>query len=220
MSRPAIVYHLKRGAAILKEEQARVNATLKKNGLTQVDEVIEQETRPSRRAWPVLRKAVDQIKANGGCLVIARLGRLRWSSAFLRILHDSQVPLVCCDFPDLCERTVEMQLKVALNKAQHVSRRRADEKRRVVGFTSETRRTDKRFLAGVKTAVENSSKVRRNRANNLYSVLVPEMQRFRAAGQTFDGVAESLNRAGHLTTVGTPFNGPTVYRIMQRAGAL
>jgi len=49
-----------------------------------------------------------------------------------------------------------------------------------------------------------------------YVKLVPLMRQLHRE-HSFDQVAQLLNEKGHRTIIGTPFNGPTVCRILQRS---
>ncbi len=217
MTREAVIYYLRRVESSLRRDRRLVKTFLEQKDLIPIAEVIEKEVRAGQQAWPVLKEAIEQVK--DGVLVIAHLGRLKWSPAFMRILNDSRVSFVCCDNPNLWEENVSAQLAWALNRAQHNSQNQRDNKRTGT-FDSHTRTTDRRFQKGVEKGARNSAKARTNRANQIYQLLMPEIQQYRDSGKTFEQVAEALNEKGHLTIIGTPFSAPTVYRIMQRAGAV
>lgn len=214
MAREAVVYLLKRPAGSIREARRRGKLVLEQKGLAAVAEFVEAEAAPGQQTWEALKAAVEQAKDR--LLVIVAIGRLTWSPTFLRILSDSGVSFLCCDNPDLWEGNVAAQLARALNRAQHNSQTQRDRHGRRAAFTSKTRLSDKRFAAGVKLGGQNSAKARSLRATQVYEVLLPTIQAHRETGKTFDQVAAVLNEAGHLTTLGTPFNGPTVFRIMQR----
>jgi hypothetical protein len=212
----ALAYYLLRGKESLLARRETVNAFVRETGISLLGDSVEVGT--GRKEWPVLKDLIAQVKARKAVLVIAHLGRLKRSPSFLRLLSDTQVPFLCCDEPHLSERNVHVLLLEASNRSQHFREARLTTKQRVTGFPN--RMTDSRFLRGVQKGAEHSASLRAARSAKQYAPMLPLMQQFRAMGQTYDQVALSLNANGHLTTLGTPFNGPTVYRIMQRAGCL
>ena len=67
-----------------------------------------------------------------------------------------------------------------------------------------------------KKAIKASARRRSERARAAYAKLVPLMRQLHRE-HSFDQVANLLNEKGHRTIIGTPFNGPTVCRILQRS---
>jgi DNA invertase Pin-like site-specific DNA recombinase len=221
----AVVYYLTRagGRANLRLEQAFVKGFLQANGYQQKAEYIEEGPGTGQQYWPVLSEAIGHAQKLGARLVIAKLGRLRWNVAFLRLLVDTRVQFVCCDQLDLWEDNVQIQLKIAQNRAQRISREmretfaRLKADGRKFGFALCGHRSDRRCVLGAKQGGRNSGKARTARANQAYAFLVPRVKEFRAEGMTFDEIVERLNAEGHQTTAGMPFNRPTLVRILQRA---
>jgi len=218
-----VVYYLTRGSkANLRLEAAFVKGFLQANGLQQKAEYVEVGPGTGQQYWPVLSDAIAHAQKIGARLMIAKLGRLRWNVSFLRHLLDSRVPFVCCDKSDLWEETIHMQFKVAQNRAQRISEERKETfaklkaEGRKFGFTSSVRRKDERFRLGSKKGGKNSGKARTERVSQAYAFLVPEVKKLRAKGFTFDQIVGYLNAQGHRTTVGMPFNRPTLIRILQR----
>lgn len=209
----AVVYYLSR-MCNLQTERVKVKRFMESH-FEQVAEFIEYGKGTARQHWPVLKEAIEAVKNQSARLIIAHLGRLKWNVSFLRHLNTG-VPFLCLDFPDLFEDTISTQVQVAQNRAQRIGRVSKDGLRQVKGFTSAIRRRDPRFKKGVKKGGRNSGKLRKAKAKAVYILLLPKMQQLRGVGKTYDEVAEALNVAGHTTTIGTTFNGPTVYRIMHR----
>jgi DNA invertase Pin-like site-specific DNA recombinase len=64
-----------------------------------------------------------------------------------------------------------------------------------------------------------SAVVRRDRAAAAYVDLVPAMRELRAEGRSDRAIAAELNRQGHSTRRGRPWNGVQVARVLDRAAA-
>jgi hypothetical protein len=210
-----VVYYLVRSKLTLKADRKVVKQFTYRNGFEIKAEFIERGAGTGKQSWPALIEALQEPYR----LIIARIGRLKWNPSFMRLLRDSQASFLCCDNCDLFEGTVQMQSELAQNRAQYLSRKRRDSHQLIVGFTSKTRTTDPRFKRGVQKGGKNSAKARKARAVLAYASIVPLMRELRSGGKTLDQVADILNKAGHLTTLGTVFNGPTVLRILQRSAS-
>jgi DNA invertase Pin-like site-specific DNA recombinase len=122
------------------------------------------------------------------------------------------IDFICCDKPYLNQQTLHISLARAEFFAQHVSQ---TTKEGLVGKVMGYARPGAKRPDTQKRATKKAARNRVAKARKLYQML--PFDSLRAEGFTYEEIAEKLNEAGHRTTIGTPFNGPTVYRIMHRA---
>jgi hypothetical protein len=116
---------------------------------------------------------------------------------------------------DLTDTNLDEQIAKAEERA-YAAREAALGRENVGGSMVGDRLRDPRFKRGVRKGGRNSAKLRSMRARKLYRTLKPEINKLRAEGKTYDEVAAALNAGGYTTTIGTLFNGPTVFRICKR----
>ena len=173
---------------------------------------------PADQKYTDLEKAIEAARKAGDTLVIGRLGSLRRSHRFIRTLAaaaDSGVEFVCHDDPTVTHWTIHDLAETAEQFAQQVSERTREGMATMpasvkIGFQSGHPAYDQ------KKAIKASAKRRTERARAAYVKLVPLMRQLHRE-HSFDQVAQLLNEKGHRTIIGTPFNGPTVCRILQRS---
>jgi hypothetical protein len=63
------------------------------------------------------------------------------------------------------------------------------------------------------------TEVMRERARHFHADVLPEMRALRAAGRTYQGIADELNRQGHKSRRGNPWGEVQVWRCLARAAA-
>ena len=94
------------GGPALERQRARVQELLGRGERTLAGEFTEAETGPRKTGRPQLLAALAVCRRRRAVLLVAELGRLRRSAAFLSALEDSGVPFVCTDAPDVNPGTV------------------------------------------------------------------------------------------------------------------
>jgi DNA invertase Pin-like site-specific DNA recombinase len=86
-------------------------------------EYVEVESGTQTRNRPQLAAALAHAKRSKATLVVARLDRLSRNVAFLAALLESNVPLVCCDFPSADRTMLQMRAVFAEWEARVISER-------------------------------------------------------------------------------------------------
>jgi DNA invertase Pin-like site-specific DNA recombinase len=168
-------------------------------------------------------EAIEKCKEAPAALVIAKLGRFVRNARFLRLLQESGVEFVCCDNPHANKYTVHILLATAETESERISRRTKDALAYAVktkgiklGSARPGHWKGREHRRGTRQAIAASAKKRRERASQAYAFILPDLKRMRLEGKTMDEIAEWLNAHGHLTTVGTPFNEVSVWRLLNR----
>ena len=170
---------------------------------------------PADQKFTDLEKAIAAARKAGDTLVIGRLGSLRRSHSFVRKLvaaADSGVEFVCHDDPTVTHWTIHEIEERARQFAETVSK---GTREGMVGANKAGFQPGHPAYDQTK-AIKVSARKRSERARAAYVKLVPMMRQLHRE-HSFEQVADLLNKAGHRTIIGTPFNGPTVCRILQRS---
>src|SRR5690606_10038779 len=67
---------------------------------------------------PELQKAIEQCKATGATLLIAKLDRLSRNAAFILTLRDSKIQFVCADMPTANNVTIGIMAILAQDERE------------------------------------------------------------------------------------------------------
>ena len=170
---------------------------------------------------PELARAIAHAKRSGATLVVAKLDRLARNAAFLLALQASGLPMVFLDLPGANEFTVGVMALVAQHEARMISERTkaalAAYKRRgglLGGSRPECRNLTQ---AGRKRGARASGAAAARMAGAAYVDLLPALTEWKAAGWSQQAIADELNRQGHTTRRGKPWNQVQVMRVLARA---
>jgi hypothetical protein len=173
----------------------------------------------------VLRKAIAKCRQIGAPLVIGKLGFLIRSLSILRLLRDSNVPFFVLDDQQLTPATLHVYLVQAeeawTERSLKIKDGIKDARKAGQKFGSAQRghwNKKNKHLRDWKKANEASVKLRAQRVAEAYAPILPIMESMRKRGESYDAIAIALNEAGHLTTAGTPFTAPTVFKALKRHG--
>jgi DNA invertase Pin-like site-specific DNA recombinase len=204
-------------------QRAAVEAFAKRNGGKIVAEYVEVES-GKRNDRPELHKALGHARLAKATLVVAKLDRLARNVAFLSALMESKVDFRCCDNEHATPLTLHILAAVAESEARAISERtsvalRAAKRRGVLlGSAREGHweGREHRRAAGLRKAVRAASEARSAAASDAYAFLLPDIRKWREAGETFEGIAGRLNCAGHATRAGLPFTPTAIYRLLAR----
>ena len=204
----------------LEAQQAAIDAYAAAHGATVVRIYTEVESgRKSDR--PELAKALAHAKRSRATLVVAKLDRLARNVAFLSRLMEAKADFVACDNPAANKLTLHILAAVAEAEAEAISARTkaalAAYKARggkLGGQLAQCRNlTQEARKRGAKAAAVSI----RAKAAEAYSDLMPTVRELREKGFTQAAIAEELNRLGHTTRRGKPWNQVQVARVLQRA---
>ena len=206
----------------LEAQRTAVEAFVRQHDATIIAEYKEVET-GKKSDRPKLAEAIGHAKLAKATLVVAKLDRLARNVAFTSALMESGVDFVACDNPHANRLTIHILAAVAEDEAMRISQRTKDAlaaaKRRGIklGSARPGHWDGRGHLRGWRRGAAASAAARTQRANEAYAFLMPRLRELRAAGETYQWIAEWLNDQCHQTTAGQPFTSATVYRIMQRA---
>lgn len=160
----------------------------------------------SNRLRPILLKSIAQAKKTGAVLVIAKLDRLARNVAFVSALMETGVEFVAVDFPAANKLLIHIMAAGAEHEKLLISQRTkaalAAAKARGVRLGANGQRlADRQKAEATKFA---------------QALRQPILLAMREGPQTLQGVADKLNRDGHLTREGAAWSAPGVHRLMRR----
>jgi DNA invertase Pin-like site-specific DNA recombinase len=179
---------------------------------------IETGKRDSLENRPELRRALAHARRSKATLVVAKLDRLTRSVAVTSLLHQSNVDFVCCDNPYANRLTIQILAAVAEDEARRISDRTkaalAAYKARG-GVLGATRPQSRNLLpkSRERGAIASIAKRAVLKAKAYEDVAV-QMHELRCAGSSLRAIAALLNREGHTTRRGRPWNPIQVSRVL------
>jgi DNA invertase Pin-like site-specific DNA recombinase len=206
----------------IEAQRAAVEAYGKQAGGTLIMCYVEVES-GKLAARPELAKALAHARRSKATLVVAKLDRLARNVAFLSALMDSKVPFVACDNPHANRLTLHILAAVAEAEALAISQRTkaalAAYKARGGKLGAELPQcrnlTEEARVKGAHRAGLAVAKA----AAEAYGDLAPILAELRARGLSLQAIAEELNKQGHTTRRGKPWNPVQVARVLERAEA-
>jgi DNA invertase Pin-like site-specific DNA recombinase len=210
----------------LEGQQTAVNAHARQMGETILARYIEVES-GKRVDRPELARALAHARRSKATLVVAKLDRLARNVAFLSALMDSTVPFVACDNPHANRLTLHILAAVAEAEALAISQRTkaalaaAKARGQLLGSARPGHwegREDARLTALEKARTVATRSVSA-RATEAYADLAPALAELRGKGLSLQAIAEELNKQGHTTRRGKPWNPVQVARVLERAQA-
>jgi DNA invertase Pin-like site-specific DNA recombinase len=204
----------------LEAQQEALDAYCRHNGCRVLATYKEIETGKSADR-PELARAIAHAKRSGATLVVAKLDRLARNAAFLLTLQASGLRMIFLDLPGANEFTTGIMALVAQHEARLISERTkaalAAYKRRgglLGGARCECRNLTQ---AGRQRGARAAGAAAARMANEAYVDLLPNLREWKAAGWSQQAIAEELNRQGHTTRRGCPWNAVQVGRVLARA---
>jgi DNA invertase Pin-like site-specific DNA recombinase len=208
----------------LEGQQAAVSEFASRTGGTVVTSYTEVES-GKRADRPELARAIAHARRSRATLVVAKLDRLARNVAFLSALMDSGADFVAVDNPHANRLTIHILAAVAEDEAKRISERTkaalAAAKRRGVKLGSarpghwDGREAQR--LAGLERAHKAAAESHRAAADGAYADLFPVVRQLHGEGKSLQGIADELNRQGHTTRRGKPWNPMQVLRVLKRA---
>jgi DNA invertase Pin-like site-specific DNA recombinase len=205
----------------LEAQQAAIDAYAARNGGLVARLYVEVES--GRKAdRPQLKAALAHARRSKATLVVAKLDRLARNVAFLSALMEAHVDFVACDNEHANRLTIHILAAVAEDEARRISDRTRDALKaykarggKLGGARPECRNlTQEARQRGAKAAGE----AVRALADKEYADLIPVIRELRGRELTQSAIAEELNRQGHTTRRGRPWNQVQVLRVLKRSG--
>jgi DNA invertase Pin-like site-specific DNA recombinase len=204
----------------LEAQRATLEAYARQTGgpLAMVYVEVESGKRADR---PELAKAIAHAKRSKGTLAVAKLDRLARNVAFLSALMDSKVAFVAIDNPHANRLTLHILAAVAENEALAISQRTKAAltayKARGGKLGAELPQCRNLTHEAQQKGAERAAEARGKAADEAYADLWPMMMELREKGRTLQAIAGELNRQGHTTRRGKPWNAVQVARVLERA---
>lgn len=179
---------------------------------------IETGKRDSLENRPELRRALAHARRSKATLVVAKLDRLTRSVAVTSLLHQSNVDFVCCDNPYANRLTIQILAAVAEDEARRISERikvaLAAYKARG-GILGATRPQSRNLTPAARRSGASASVLKRALLTaDAYEDVAAQMGELRLSGRSLRAIAEALNRDGHTTRRGRPWNPIQVSRVL------
>lgn len=205
---------------------------------------IETATHDDLADRPDLMKAIRHAKRSQAILVIGKLDRLVRSTIAMSELKKSGVRFVACDNPHANELTIDILVAVAADEARKISERTKSALAAYKAGGRVSKRIQLLYPDGVpqevidatagklgaslpqcrnltdegrQRGVENAAASHRERADDAYADLIPDLQRWRSEGLSMQAIAERLNAEGHTTRRQKPWNRIQVARVLERS---
>ena len=201
----------------LEAQQAAIDAYAAAHGAIVVRIYTEVESgRKSDR--PELAKALAHAKRSRATLVVAKLDRLARNVAFLSRLMEAKADFVACDNPAANKLTLHILAAVA--EAEAISARTkaalAAYKARGGKLGGQLKQCRNLTQEARERGAKAAAVAIRAKAAEAYSDLAPIVAELRGKGYTQAAIADELNRMGHTTRRGKPWNQVQVARVLQR----
>jgi DNA invertase Pin-like site-specific DNA recombinase len=172
---------------------------------------------------PELAKALAHARRSKARLVVAKLDRLARNVAFLSALMESKADFVACDNPHANKLTIHLLAAVAEHEAEMISQRTkaalAAYKARGGKLGAELSQCRNLTPEAAAKGRARAAQARAKAATEAYADLRPTMEQMRTKGMALQSIADELNRHGHTTRHGRPWNPVQVARVLQRRNA-
>ena len=206
----------------LEAQKAAIDAFAQQTGALVARLYVEVES-GRKNDRPQLAAALAHAKRSKSTLVVAKLDRLARNVAFTSALMESGVAFVACDNPTANNLTIHILAAVAEDEAVRISARTkaALEAYKARGGKLGATRPECRNLTpearerGAKAAAVAISA----KTDEAYADLTPIVRELRDKGLTQKAIADELNRQGHTTRQGKPWNQVQVLRVLKRVTA-
>jgi DNA invertase Pin-like site-specific DNA recombinase len=160
-------------------------------------------------------------KLAGATLVVAKLDRLSRNVAFLAALMEPGVAFVACDNPTANELTIHILVAVAQAEAKAISERTkaalAAYKRRGGKLGASLKQCRNLTASARQRGAKAAGEAVKADADQAYTFLYPKVAAWRAEGQTFQQIADTLNEQGIPTRRGKSWTAMAVLRVARRA---
>lgn len=193
-------------------EVTEVESAGNKDRINTKNQLLSYQTMLDKR--PQLKFAIEEAAKTGATIVVKEPSRLTRFSILMGFLIEYNVKFVCADCPN--DDAMMLKLRTVFNEEENLRRSQktrealAEKKKLGVklgskrGFTDKHRR--KAIAANKKAASEATA--------NIQAMDIICTQR--AAGKTFEQIADKLNRLRYKTRKGNEFTKTAVFKLHQR----
>lgn len=190
-------------------QEREVKEYAAKNNLDLVASFVEVESGKKGDRLE-LANAIECAKSNNAKLVIAKLDRLSRNVSFIFTLKESGVRFKALDLPDMNTLTIGIFASMAQHERELISKRtkKALAEKKAQGFQLGNNNL-------TSEGVLKSAKVRREKAldnpNNKRAYAL--IRALRTQGNTYQSIADELNREGYRSSKGNKFSSKTVNKL-------
>lgn len=165
-----------------------------------------------RDTRPQLLAAIEDAKALGATLLIAKLDRLSRNASFVFKLRDAKVDFVCADMPDATPLTIGIMAVLAENERQLISMRTkaalAAKRERNQPLGNSNNFTEAGRTKGKDANQSNALNHENNvKARNLVKL-------YHQMGWSLNQIANELNKLGYKTRRECRFSSCAVFRLL------
>lgn len=213
--------------------QAQKNAVLNFVGQNEIiAEYTEVETGTAKKKRVEIYKAIELAKKEKAILIVAKLDRLARNVEFTSALFSGGVDFICCDNPTANKLTIQLLSVIAEHEAEMISSRIKsalavkNERIRNGIYTNKDGAMMKpvggKYRLGNPNGFGGSQnmgveaikkKARNNKANKQAMAIICEAKK---NGQTFQQIADNLNRLDYRTSRGNIFFASSVRQLYVR----
>lgn len=177
-----------------------------------INEYIEVETGTAKGERTKIYEALQECRATGATLVVAKLDRLARDTMFVLSVLNSGAEVHFCDFPSGNRMMITIISAIAEYEAKLISDRTKaalQAKKKVAKLGNPNIHKAQRCATAAAASIR-KSKSTSNTTN------VPTIIALRNAGYTFQEIADTLNSSRQTSTNGHQFTPGMVYNILNR----
>jgi DNA invertase Pin-like site-specific DNA recombinase len=179
-----------------------------------VAEFQEQESGKRSDNRPQLKAALEQCKASGSTLVIAKLDRLARNVHFISGLMESGVEFVACDMPNATRFTLHIYAAVAEEERRMISQRTKD------GLAATKAKGTKLGSGNPQAGAEKAAVVRATLASEYAERLRPIVAKMMSRNvKSVRDIAAELNERGVKSPRGGEWHASSVSNLLKRLEA-
>jgi DNA invertase Pin-like site-specific DNA recombinase len=164
-----------------------------------------------------LSKAMEQAKASGATLLIAKLDRLSRDVNFISGLMKADIAFMACDNPHATKLTIHIFAAIAEHEREQISKRTKEALRALKARGEKLGRAENLTAAGrakgVAAIKQNAHEDKHNRRAAALALAL------RKAGYNWSQIANQLNSQDYTTRKGKTFQAVQVQRLVERAKA-
>lgn len=202
----------------LEAQKTAVKAFITARGGIEVPPAFTEVESGKNNTRPELRKAINQCKAVGATLLIAKLDRLSRNVSFIfdlkAELEAAGVDFIACDMPEANTLTLGVMAAMAQHEREIISKRTKaglqEAKKRGVQLGTPENLTDE-ARAKAHKSISKQAKEHTGTRHAFHFI-----QPLRMEGMSYSDIAERLNGEGYTTRTGKQFHAAQVHRIFKR----